>query len=186
MILLMGKSGAGKDTVIELLKQRGFQKIVAYTTRPPRNGEVDGETYHFCKVSEFSDLLKKDYFIVTEIFFTNDGIWEYGVARGDVSRDVLKKDDRTILVLNPKTGKKLVTEHPELEIKTIYLHCSTRILEKRLLERGDNPTETLRRLAQDEQDFKDIGKWVDVEIYNGSGNPKVAVDSIIRYLENDR
>ena len=179
MILLMGKSGSGKDTVIELLKQHGFRKIVAYTTRPQRDGEVDRETYHFCWGSEFGSLRENNHFIVTETYLTNADIWEYGVAKDDV----LGADDRTILVLNPKTGKKLVTEHPELGIKTIYLYCPTRVLEKRLLGRGDNAEEALRRLTQDDKDFKDVEKWADVEIYNSSTNPEVAVNSIIRYLE---
>ena len=97
--------------------------------------------------------------------------------------DVLGADDRTILVLNPKTGKKLVAEHPELDIKSIYLYCPERVLEKRLLARGDNTEEALRRLTQDDKDFKNVEKWVDVEIYNSSTNPEVAVNSIIRYLE---
>lgn len=179
MILLMGKSGAGKDTVIELLKQHGFRKIVAYTTRPQRDGEVDGEAYHFCCGSEFDSLRENNHFIVTETYLTNEDIWEYGVAKDDV----LDADDQTILVLNPKTGKKLVMEHPELGIKTVYLYCPARVLEKRLLGRGDHPEEALRRLTQDDKDFKDIEKWVDVEIYNSSTNPEVAVDSIVRYLE---
>lgn len=179
MILLMGKSGSGKDTVIELLKQHGFRKIVAYTTRPQRDGEVDRETYHFCWGSEFGSLRENNHFIVTETYLTNEDIWEYGVAKDDV----LGADDRTILVLNPKTGKKLVAEHPELDIKSIYLYCPERVLEKRLLARGDNAEEALRRMTQDDKDFKNVEKWVDVEIYNSSTNPEVAVNSIIRYLE---
>ena len=161
MILLMGKSGSGQDTVIELLKQHGFRTIVAYTTRPQRDGEVD------------------NHFIVTETYLTNEDIWEYGVAKDDV----LGADNRTILVLNPKTGKKLVAEHPELDIKSVYLYCPERVLEKRLLARGDNAEEALRRLTQDDKDFKNVEKWVDAEIYNSSTNPEVAANSIIRYLE---
>ena len=181
MIILMGKSGSGKDTVVGLLKQRGYRKIVAYTSRPKRDGEVDGETYHFIRGSEFGDLRENGHFIVTETYLTNGGLWEYGI---DID-DVLGADDSTILILNPRTGKKLVTEHPELNIKSIYLYCPDRVLEKRLLARGDDVEEALRRLNQDDRDFRDLEKWVDVEIYNSSTNPEVAADSIVRFMEVD-
>lgn len=38
--LIVGRSGSGKDTVVDYLcKHYGYKRIVSYTTRPPRNAQ---------------------------------------------------------------------------------------------------------------------------------------------------
>ena len=47
---LMGKSASGKDTIYKKLmedRELGLRRMVSYTTRPIRDGEKDGEEYHF-------------------------------------------------------------------------------------------------------------------------------------------
>uniref|UniRef100_A0A8R1IQR8 Guanylate kinase-like domain-containing protein n=1 Tax=Caenorhabditis japonica TaxID=281687 RepID=A0A8R1IQR8_CAEJA len=63
-------AGAISDDICELLADRKssselqtvirenlYQKTVPYTTRPPREGEVDGEHYRFVSVDDFNKLL---------------------------------------------------------------------------------------------------------------------------------
>ena len=48
MVILIGKSASGKDTVAKrLIKDYGYQKIVTWTTRPMRPGEKQDITYHY-------------------------------------------------------------------------------------------------------------------------------------------
>jgi len=59
-VVVCGPSGVGKGTLIEMLMKRfpndqlGFS--VSHTTRPPREGEVDGTHYNFTTVEQ----IKKD------------------------------------------------------------------------------------------------------------------------------
>ena len=54
LIILMGKSGAGKDTIQnEIIDRYNFNRFVSTTTRPMRKGEVNGREYHFVSVEEF-------------------------------------------------------------------------------------------------------------------------------------
>lgn len=52
VIGICGKSAAGKDStatrLVEEYKKIGIpaKKVISYTTRPPREGEVDGVDYH--------------------------------------------------------------------------------------------------------------------------------------------
>lgn len=59
-VVFCGPSGVGKGTLIELLMKRfpndQFGFSVSHTTRPPREGEVDGVHYNFTTV----DVMKKD------------------------------------------------------------------------------------------------------------------------------
>ena len=45
-IEVCGKMCSGKDTVVKRLINKGFKKVVTYTTRPKRRGETDGVDYH--------------------------------------------------------------------------------------------------------------------------------------------
>ena len=45
---VMGKSATGKDTIFQkLLDKLDLKRIIPYTTRPIRDGEVSGREYHF-------------------------------------------------------------------------------------------------------------------------------------------
>ena len=50
LITIIGPSGAGKDTVALMLSAiLGYDVLCSYTTRPMREGEVDGKEHHFVK-----------------------------------------------------------------------------------------------------------------------------------------
>ena len=58
-VVICGPSGVGKGTLIEMLQKRfptAFGFSVSHTTRPPREGEVDGKHYNFTTVEQ----IKKD------------------------------------------------------------------------------------------------------------------------------
>ena len=48
LITITGPSGAGKDTVARMLSEMGgYQVLCSYTTRPKREGEIDGVEHYF-------------------------------------------------------------------------------------------------------------------------------------------
>jgi guanylate kinase len=55
----------GKDTVLERWTARNprVQRVVAYCTRPPRQGETDGVDYHFVSPARFHELAGKGAFL---------------------------------------------------------------------------------------------------------------------------
>ena len=66
--LLVGISGAGKDTIKQrLLDNADYHNIISHTTRPPRvnNGvsEVDGDDYHFIDDEQAHEMLTEHAFI---------------------------------------------------------------------------------------------------------------------------
>lgn len=66
-VVVCGPSGVGKGTLIEMLMKRfpndqlGFS--VSHTTRPPREGEVDGVHYNFTTVEQIKVDIAADKFI---------------------------------------------------------------------------------------------------------------------------
>ena len=80
LIVLMGKSASGKDTIYNILKADEslcLQQLVPYTTRPQRNGEKDGETYHFVTEEVFNALLQAGRVIEHRSYQTVHGLWRY-------------------------------------------------------------------------------------------------------------
>src|SRR6185503_1443789 len=73
LIVISGPSGAGKDTVMQRMKERGlpFHFVVTATTRPQRSNEVHGRDYWFVSKEEFARMIDADELI------------EYAVVYGD-------------------------------------------------------------------------------------------------------
>src|SRR3990172_6230686 len=73
LIVISGPSGAGKDTVMQRMKERGlpFHFVVTANTRPKRENEVDGRDYFFMSKDEFARMIEHDELI------------EYAVVYGD-------------------------------------------------------------------------------------------------------
>jgi guanylate kinase len=73
LIVISGPSGAGKDTVVQRMKERGlpFHFVVTATTRPQRPNEVHGRDYWFVSKEEFARMIEQNELI------------EYALVYGD-------------------------------------------------------------------------------------------------------
>ena len=60
-IILIGKAAAGKDHMRKVLEGRGFTYGTSYTTRPPREGEIDGQDYYFISEKDFKAFADNNY-----------------------------------------------------------------------------------------------------------------------------
>ena len=70
IIALLGASGSGKSEIEKILSSKyGYKKIVSYTTRKPRNGEVYGKDYYFISNEQFITSLTYDVFAEYDFVF---------------------------------------------------------------------------------------------------------------------
>ena len=63
---ILGKSSTGKDTIYKNILEDetlGLKDIILYTTRPIRDGETDGKSYHFVSEKEYEDIKKSGLII---------------------------------------------------------------------------------------------------------------------------
>ncbi|MBX3118344.1 MAG: guanylate kinase [Fimbriimonadaceae bacterium] len=65
LVILSGPSGVGKDTVINAWRDANprVERVVAYTTRQPRPGEIPDVDYHFVSVERFHKLAASGAFL---------------------------------------------------------------------------------------------------------------------------
>jgi guanylate kinase len=61
LVVISGTSGAGKDSVVLRMKERGFpfHFVVTATDRPPRPGEIHGQDYYFYTTAEFERMIAR-------------------------------------------------------------------------------------------------------------------------------
>ena len=88
---ICGKSSSGKDTVYKRLladKELGLNQLVTYTTRPIREGEVNGREYFFIDEAEALRLHEEGKIVESRAYNTVFGIWKYmTVDDGDIDLD---------------------------------------------------------------------------------------------------
>jgi len=65
LIVVSGPSGVGKDSALNVLKQRNLPLhfVVTTTDRPKRADEVEGVDYHFVSRERFQEMIANDEFI---------------------------------------------------------------------------------------------------------------------------
>lgn len=166
MIILLGKSASGKDTVVNNLIHNyyGYEKIITWTTRPMRPGEKQDVTYHFTDDEDFEEKIEEGFFAEWKKYNSVFGTWYYGAAVQDITNNPNNK----IIILTPSGYEDIKEYINDEEILSVYLDSSLRTLYKRLKFRGDNPKEIKRRLLHDIKDFKGIKNKVNVVIKNNT------------------
>lgn len=145
MLILVGESASGKSTIETILcKNFGYKKVVSYTTRNPRENEVDGIDYHFISVDEFKKKQKEGFF--AEVGEYNG--WFYGSAAEDCTND-------KVAVLTPH-GMRQLKNKPGINVVCFYIKVPRRDRLIKILQRNDNIEEAKRRDASDVGQFDGI------------------------------
>lgn len=150
IVALFGEAGSGKDYIQKEIMKTDFGKknlseIISCTTRPPREGEIDGVHYYF-------KSKQSDFFSVPLIECTCFRNWWYGT-----STDNLNKNKINIGVFNIN-GIKQILENKDIDCLPIRIICYDKIRLLRQLTREHNPNcmEICRRFQTDYKDFLDI------------------------------
>lgn len=150
ILALIGEAGTGKDTLMrEVLKQNpSLNEIISCTTRPPREGEVEGKNYYFLSNEDFTQKLLNNEMLEATVF--ND--WCYGT-----SLDSLDSTKVNIGVFNP-TGIESLMTHSNIYVVVYYVRTSDKNRLIRQLSRETNPNveEIIRRYQADNFDFAEL------------------------------
>lgn len=182
IIILCGESASGKDTIKnKLIETMNFNKIVTYSTRIPRDGEIDGVDYHFIKNDDFKDLIKKDFFAEYD---------EYSQERFYGSSKLDFINGNKIIIMTPR-GISAIKKTLSINnnIITIYVKTSLGTRIKRYIDRigvdkfnFDDKNEIMSRVDRDFGMFLGIENEVDLVI-NGEDELKNIIDDIKEYIE---
>lgn len=157
MIVIVGKSGSGKDYVSNYLANTfGFNKTVSYTTRPKRDGEVEGKDYYYLTTEEFCKKNNNDEFIETREYTTKfndkDQVYFYGTSKEEIDNKTKK-----ICIVDLKGLKEIKKYYGEENLLVIFIDAADEIRQRRAMRRGSfDKSEWYRRLKDDNKKFKDF------------------------------
>jgi len=141
-VVVVGPSGVGKGTLLKKVREEfvgKFAVAVSHTTRSPREGELDGISYHFITQEKFQDMISNNEFVEYAQFGTNF----YGTSFQAV-KQVAKENQICILEIDLKGAQ--IIKKIGMECKFIFIKTSgdtVSIVRQRLQNRA---TESMREI----------------------------------------
>jgi guanylate kinase len=142
LIVISGPSGVGKDTILRRLFQLApeLKYSVSYTTRPPRPGEIDGQSYTFVTEDEFKRLIDAKEFLEWAQVYDH----YYGTSRKRVEEALARGED--IILKIDVQGAAFVKKRKPDALFIFITPPSTEELLQRLTGRNtESPTALERR-----------------------------------------
>lgn len=133
IITITGPTCSGKSHLEALLsKEPGFARTVSYTTRPIREGEVDGREYHFVSVEGFDRLSLSGVFAESARFGDH-----YYATSGNQLRDLLDAGKNVIIVCEPIGRDEIIAfaEREGLPVVPVFVTNPTNVLARRFIRR---------------------------------------------------
>ena len=178
LIIISGTPGAGKDSLIQRMKERGcpFHFVVTATDRPPRPGEVHGQDYFFLTTEEFQQMEREGELLEHAIVYGQyKGVPKQQVREAlDSGKDVVMRVD----VQGAATIRRLV---PEAVL--IFLTAPTlEELAQRLYRRGqDSPEQLQTRLETAQTEMARMEEF-DYVVINRNDALDDAVNDVIAII----
>ena len=157
---VMGKSASGKDTIYRGLlthKELSLRRVIPYTTRPIRDGEVDGDTYFFCSEKQVQELQDAGKIIELRTYHTVYGPWKYFTV------DDGQFDEQTgnyLMIGTLETYGRIRTYFGEDRVIPIYIEVEDgerliRAISREREQEKPKYEEMCRRFLADAEDFSE-------------------------------
>lgn len=162
LFVVSSPSGGGKGTLIQRVLNTVpyLSYSVSYTTRAPRNGEVNGREYFFVRPEQFEAMIRAGEFL--EWAHVHGKL--YGTSRQQVSCEI--SEGRDIILEVDVQGAASVRRLIPDAVTIFILPPSLEILRKRLIARGtDSAKELELRLRNAPEELKNY-KAFDFVIIN--------------------
>ncbi len=156
LIVISGPSGAGKDTVVQRMIERGlpFHFVVTATTRPKRPNEIHGRDYWFVSKEEFARMIEDNELIEYALVY---GDYK-GIPKAQV-REALASGQDVIMRLDVQGAETVRKLAPEALLIFITTENEDELV-RRLKERKTETAEELAlRIATARKELKRVGAF---------------------------
>ena len=181
VLVIHGPAGVGKDSVINLLRERtGIHRATSSTTRAPRSDEQDGVDYHFLNWAQFEAAIDANEFVEwARVYDDLKGVHTSEVLRPiEAGMDLVIRTD----VQGARTWRKKL----EGAVYIFLMAEDREVLRQRLIGRGSESVDSLeRRLAEIDEEIEDMPNN-DYVVYNIHGALERAVDEVQAIMERER
>jgi len=155
IVFFIGKSSSGKDTfLMKTLNNYQVEPIVLLTTRPMRDGEINGREYHFISDEKMDLLEQRKLLVERRNYNTVHGVWSYATGM-----EQIKLNDYNYLTANTWQGYSQFLKYYSKDVLApIYFELDDGVRLERALSRerksgNGKYAEMCRRYLADEVDF---------------------------------
>lgn len=176
LIVLSGPSGAGKSTVVKkLMQQRGnIHFSVSYTTRAPRNEDIDGVTYNFVDRAEFERMIQANEFLEYAEYSGN----YYGTSLKVIEEKQAAGID-VLLDIEVQGAANVRAKCPD-SVLVFTIPPTYAELERRLRGRNTDDEETIcKRLSRALEEIREIAKYDYLVVNDQVDNAVAELDVIM-------
>lgn len=182
LFVVSGPSGAGKDTVVRAVDLAAHQinRVVTATTRPPRDGELQGREYHFLDLATFEEWQRAGEFIEFSQVYDN----YYGVPRFSILDGMESGEDQLVTV--DVQGAAKVRQWLPAAVLIFLAPGSASELELNLTGRNSDDAASLAiRMAKAAYEM-DQASTFDYVVFNHRGQLSAAVEQLSCIIEAER
>ena len=157
LIIISGTTCAGKGTLISKLleKNKNLALSISYTSRNPRQGEVDGVDYKFISHEEFEKKIKNNDFI--EYAKVRYGEY-FGTPKEEVDK-LLKSGKDVILEIDVQGAKQIKKLYPSTVLIFIVAPTMSEV-KRRIIKRGkETPEQIIERFKTAYKELNEIPNY---------------------------
>lgn len=177
LYIVSAPSGAGKTTLVRglLERDRGVRLSISYTTRGPREGEVEGVAYHFVDIPRFMAMREAGEFLEWAEVHGN----YYATSRPWIQAQLAAGQD-VLLEIDWQGAEQVRRLFPDA-VGIFIMPPSFAELESRLRGRGKDSEEVIaRRLAAAEDEMRQVNRFDYVIINNDLPEAQADLCAVVR------
>ena len=155
LFVISGASGVGKSTVLKRVMDARpeLRFSVSATTRAPRPGEVDGESYYFVTKEQFETMIAQNEFLEYDAHMDN----YYGTPVAQMEEKLALGS--VILDIEPNGAFMVQKARPDV-ILIFIAPPSVEELRRRLTSRGDTSADQIAlRIARADWEMEQSAKY---------------------------
>lgn len=142
LLVVSGPSGSGKTTLCRRATNDGLCRYsISCTTRPPRDGEINGRDYHFLEMEQFEQLVDQGEFLEHALVHGN----RYGTLKRDII-PLLEQGQNVIMDIDVQGAAQIRTNQDALirqSYADVYIHIDPVELATRLRSRQTDSEEVI-------------------------------------------
>lgn len=157
IVIVIGETASGKDYLVNrfLKENPNFSKVVAYTSRPTREGEINHVDYHFVTKEHMLEMIDSgdiieysSYDVVIEN--GKKDTWYYGTHKLSFS-----DSEKNYICILDNSGYKYIKKVYKDKVVGFMIHLDDEIRRKNYLSRGGIIEEYERRVKEDKKKFEE-------------------------------
>ncbi len=153
LFVVVAPSGAGKTSLVNamLAAESGIRLSVSFTTRAPREGEVQGREYHFVTREAFEAMIAAGDFLEYADVYGN----YYGTSRRWIEQELAGEHD-VLLEIDWQGARQVRGLFPRM-VGIFILPPSLAELRRRLTARGKDAAEVIeKRMASAREEISHV------------------------------